>query len=50
MTEQEVRQFDEAGGVTIETPLTAQEIANACAAFDYFHPCGATGERGVGSR
>lgn len=38
MTEQEVRQFDEAGGVTIDTPLTAQEIADACAAFDRLLP------------
>lgn len=38
MTDQEVQQFDSEGAVTIDTPLTAQQIADACAAFDRLLP------------
>jgi ectoine hydroxylase-related dioxygenase (phytanoyl-CoA dioxygenase family) len=38
MTDEEIRQFNEDGSVTIDTPLTAQEIANASAAFDRLLP------------
>jgi len=38
MTDQEVQQFNEAGGVTIDTPVTAQEIAEASAAMDRLLP------------
>ena len=38
MTEEEVRQFEEAGAVTIDTPLTPSEIGAACAAFDRLLP------------
>lgn len=38
MTDNEVRQFDEVGTVTIDTPLTAAEIAAASAAFDRLLP------------
>jgi ectoine hydroxylase-related dioxygenase (phytanoyl-CoA dioxygenase family) len=38
MTDEEVRQFDEAGCVTIDTPLTARQIADASAAFDRLMP------------
>ncbi len=38
ITEAEVRRFSEDGAVTIDTPLTAQEIAAACAAFDRLLP------------
>jgi ectoine hydroxylase-related dioxygenase (phytanoyl-CoA dioxygenase family) len=38
MTEQEVQQFDDAGFVTIDTPLTQKEIAAASAAMDRLLP------------
>ena len=38
MTDQEVQQFNEAGCVTIDTPLTAQQIADVSAAFDRLMP------------
>lgn len=38
MTPEELRQFDEAGCATIDTPLTEQEIADAVAAFDRLLP------------
>ncbi len=38
MTDQEVRQFDEAGCITMDTPLTAQQIDDASAAFDRLMP------------
>ncbi len=38
ITDSEIQEFNEAGAVTIETPLTAQEIASACAAFDRLLP------------
>ena len=38
MTEGEVQQFDEAGAVTIDTPLTTQEVADAAAALDRLLP------------
>ena len=38
MRDEQVRQFDESGAVTIDTPLTALEIANASAAFDSLLP------------
>jgi hypothetical protein len=38
LTESEIERFDEAGAVTIDTPLTAQEIAGACEAFDRLLP------------
>ncbi len=38
MTEEEVRRFNEVGAVTINTPLTTQEIADAAAALDRLLP------------
>jgi hypothetical protein len=38
MTEEEVRQFNEIGAVTMNTPLTAQETADAAAALDRLLP------------
>ena len=38
MTDQEVQQFHADGAVTIDTPLTAQEIADASAALDKVLP------------
>jgi hypothetical protein len=38
MTEEDVQQFNEAGCVTIDTPLTPQEIADASAAMDRLLP------------
>ena len=38
ITEEQVRQFNEAGAVTIDTPLTAQQIADAAAAMDRLLP------------
>jgi ectoine hydroxylase-related dioxygenase (phytanoyl-CoA dioxygenase family) len=38
MTDEEVRQFNEAGAVTIDTPLTTQEVADAAAALDRLLP------------
>jgi ectoine hydroxylase-related dioxygenase (phytanoyl-CoA dioxygenase family) len=38
MTERELRAFDEDGAVTIDTPLTSREIADAAAAFDRLMP------------
>ena len=38
MTDDEVRQFDEAGAATVDTPLTAREIADASAAMDHLLP------------
>jgi ectoine hydroxylase-related dioxygenase (phytanoyl-CoA dioxygenase family) len=40
MTEDELRQFNEAGAVTIDTPLTRREIAAAADAFDRLMPRG----------
>lgn len=39
MTDREVRQFDEAGCVTIDTPLSARQVDDACAVFDRLLPC-----------
>src|SRR5215212_2436432 len=44
MTEQELRQFDEDGVVTIDTPLTEAQIAAASAAFDRLLPFTAPAE------
>jgi ectoine hydroxylase-related dioxygenase (phytanoyl-CoA dioxygenase family) len=38
MTEEEVHQFNKVGAVTLNTPLTAQEIADAAAALDRLLP------------
>ncbi len=38
MTDEEVRQFNEAGAATVNTPLTTQEIADAAAALDRLLP------------
>ncbi len=38
MTDEEVRQFNEAGVVTMNTPLTAQEVSDAAAALDQLLP------------
>lgn len=38
MTDWAVQQFNQAGAVTIDTPLTAQEVAAAAAAFDRLLP------------
>ena len=38
MTDQEVQQFHEDGSVTMDTPLTAREVANAAAAFERLLP------------
>jgi hypothetical protein len=38
LTEEQVRQFDEVGAVTIDTPLTPQQIAAAAAAMDRLLP------------
>lgn len=38
ITHQQVRQFDELGAVTIDTPLTEEQIAAASAAFDRLLP------------
>jgi hypothetical protein len=38
MTEAEIQQFNTDGAVTINTPLTAQEVADASAAFDRLLP------------
>jgi hypothetical protein len=38
LTERQLKQFNEAGCVTIDTPLTAQEIADASAAMDRLLP------------
>ena len=38
LTEEQVRCFDEAGAVTIETPLTPRQIADAAAAMDRLLP------------
>ena len=38
ITEQEVQQFSEMGAVTIDTPLTQQQLSAASAAFDHLLP------------
>ena len=38
MTESDVQRFDEDGAVTIDTPLTARQIADASSAFDRLLP------------
>ena len=38
MTDREVQEFDEAGSVTVDTPLTEREIADAASAFDRLLP------------
>lgn len=38
LTEEQLRAFNEAGAVTIDTPLTAQQIADAAAAMDRLLP------------
>jgi ectoine hydroxylase-related dioxygenase (phytanoyl-CoA dioxygenase family) len=38
LTEEQVQQFDEDGAITVDTPLTAQQIADAAAAMDRLLP------------
>jgi ectoine hydroxylase-related dioxygenase (phytanoyl-CoA dioxygenase family) len=38
ITDQEIRQFDEIGAVTLDTPLTGPQVAAASAAFDRLLP------------
>ena len=38
ITDDEIRQFDEAGAVTIDTPLTQRQISAACEALDRLLP------------
>ena len=38
LTDDQVRQFNEAGVVTIDTPLTTRQIADAAAAMDRLLP------------